>query len=152
MFFNNRKGCGYRYLSSNKRNVKNLNQNLKICEKAFDNFNWKTDEDIADIYLKPFPVQLFICPNGKEVCIGWEVCLEQHHFCQILLNHFTSLGSRGLLENSTSFTGTSAGQHIFFNVVFDSWYSSFVYYFYLFTLTDTYHAWDFWVLNDLLEC
>lgn len=69
MFFNNRKGRGYRYFSSEKGNVKNINQNLKIHEKAFDNFSWKADKDIADIYLKPFPVRLFICPNGKEVCI-----------------------------------------------------------------------------------
>lgn len=39
MFFNNRKRCGYRCFSSEKGNVKSLNQNLKIHEKTFDNFN-----------------------------------------------------------------------------------------------------------------
>lgn len=59
-------------------------------------------------------------PMGKRSAFGLELCLEQHHFYQILLKHFTSLGLRGLLETSTSFTWRSAGQYMFFNVVFNS--------------------------------
>lgn len=55
MFSSNRKGCCYRYFSSKKGSANNLNQNLKMDEKAFDSFNCKADEDIADIYLKLSP-------------------------------------------------------------------------------------------------
>lgn len=69
MFFNNWKGCCYQHFTSKKRNIKKFNQNLKINEKAFDNFKWIAEEDVAVRNPKLFAVQLFRCSNGKEVCI-----------------------------------------------------------------------------------
>lgn len=40
---------GLMFFSSKKGSANNLNQNLRMHEEAFDNFNCKADEDIADI-------------------------------------------------------------------------------------------------------
>lgn len=137
MFFNNRNGCYYQCFTNKKiRNIKKLKQNLRINEKAFDNFKWTAEEDVDVSNPKLFPVQLFICSSGKEVRIWMRTLLGATTILTPKPLYY--FGFERSSRNQYKIYNESAGQYIFFNIIFNS--SSSVYDFCLFTLIHTMHG------------
>lgn len=71
MFFNNRNGCYYQCFTNKKiRNIKKLKQNLRINEKAFDNFKWTAEEDVDVSNPNSFQCSYSYVPVGKRSAFG----------------------------------------------------------------------------------